>query len=272
MGLAIGHTGRVLALAFSPFFPETLLVVGNSGFAIWRVCASGEGGTAPGEAASGAAACVAVYESPFCADALYTCGCWSPVKPGVVLLGRADGRLEAWDLTDRSHQAAMVAPVAPCALTALAVSPASSGGRAARQLVAAGDAGGTLRLLELPRALRRRGHAEFKAMAALLAQEQSRLAEVGRRAAKRAAEARAAAERARAEAAAAERAARPKAAEAGRAAAGEADQDEGDPVAAAEARYLAFEAEWRERLGAAGVACTPGGAAVSTLPAPVAAT
>lgn len=79
---------------------------------------------------------------------------------GMIILGRQDGRLEAWDLLDRTHQPCMVAPVAPGALTTLAVSPLAGGSSsraaaAAPQVLAVGDAAGMLRLLELPRALRR---------------------------------------------------------------------------------------------------------------------
>lgn len=194
---------------------------------------------------------IAKCHLPACVPACLLC----PIglsAAGVVIIGRADGRLEAWDLLDRSHQAAMVAPVAPCALASLAPSPAASAssGRAAPQVLAVGDAAGTLRLLELPRALRRRGHAEVKAMGALLAREQERLAEVLRRAEARAAEARAVADRQRAEAAAAAQgAARRQQQEAAAARAGQqvgGEEEEG--VDAAERRYLALEAEWREKL------------------------
>lgn len=186
-----------------------------------------------------------------------------------MVLGRADGRLEAWDLLDRSHQPTMVAMVAPCALTTLAASPAAAGGapgssRSAaghHQLLAVGDAAGTLRLMELPRALRRRGHAEVRTMASLLAQEQERQGEVARRAEARAAQARAAAERARAEEAAAAMGAARHAQQAVAAAAAHTaaqciEGEEESPQAAAERRYLALEAEWRNLLlgGDGGVA------------------
>jgi hypothetical protein len=177
----------------------------------------------------------------------------------VVLLGRQDGRLEAWDLLDRTHQAALVAPVAPCALLALAVTPAvpslggsssssaSKAASAAPQLLVVGDAAGTLRLLELPRALRRRGHAEVRAMAALLQREEERLGAVARRAEQRLAEQREAAERQRAAATAAALGAARRQQREGAAAApaGEEDDQGQDGSAAAEARYLALEQQWR---------------------------
>ena len=42
--LTAGHTGRVAALAFSPFLSDALLVVGDSGFTVWRVPASSTSG------------------------------------------------------------------------------------------------------------------------------------------------------------------------------------------------------------------------------------
>lgn len=145
------------------------------------------------------------------------------------------------------HQAVVVAPVAPCALTALALTPppaAGAGSRgAAAQLVGVGDAAGTLRLLELPRALRRRGHAEVKAIGALLSREQERVAEASRRTEQRAVEQRAAA-------AAAQAAARRKQQEASAAAKEVHVDKEKQGSDAAEQRYQELEERWRERMAA----------------------
>lgn len=46
---------------------------------------------------------------------------------GVVLLGRLDGKLEIWDLLDRTHVPVVVASVSPAALMALAFSPGPAG-------------------------------------------------------------------------------------------------------------------------------------------------
>ena len=162
-------------------------------------------------------------------------------------MGRADGRLEVWDLVDRTHQPAVVAPVAPCALTSLSVSPqpASSSSRAPQaQLVAVGDIGGTLRLVELPRALRRRGRTETRAMAALLRREEGRLAAVARRAEARLAEQRAAAEAHRAKAAAAQSAAQRQQQQQKEKKGAKDEEVEQSP----EQVYLALEAAWRAKL------------------------
>lgn len=188
----------------------------------------------------------------------------SSCPAGVAILGRQDGRLEAWDLLDRTHQPCMVAPVAPCALTTLAVSPLPAGGGSSRaaaaalQVLAVGDAAGTLRLLELPRALRRRGHAEGRAVASLLAREQERRAVMSARLERLAAQQRAAQ-------AAAQAAARKAQQEAAGGAQEVAEEDRAKAAAAAaEQRYLALEADWRARLlGSDAAAVTAGGDAAA---------
>jgi hypothetical protein len=84
-------------------------------------------------------------------------GCWSPSRPGVVLLTDQAGGVEAWDLLDRSHTPVLRAAAASTALSAvsLAMVPLPGSGAAALQLLAVGDSAGTLRVLELPRNLRR---------------------------------------------------------------------------------------------------------------------
>ncbi|PRW58624.1 flagellar inner dynein arm I1 intermediate chain IC140 [Chlorella sorokiniana] len=223
----------------------------------------GEGSSASG--GQGSDALVPIFESRL-PDALYSCGCWSPSKPGVVILGRQDGRLEAWDLLDRTHQPCMVAPVAPCALTTLAVSPLPSSGVSSRaaasapQVLAVGDVAGTLRLLELPRALRRRGHAETKAVASLLAREQARVALVSAHLERLAVQQRAA----QAAAQAAARKAQQEAAAGSQDAAQDDAAEAAAAAAAAEQRYAALEVEWRARLlGPAADAVAAGGDAAA---------
>ena len=61
---------------------------------------------------------------------------------GVLLCGRADGQLEAWDLLERTHEPAMVLSVCPVALSSLAFAtyelPVEALGGAMRRLLAAG--------------------------------------------------------------------------------------------------------------------------------------
>lgn len=102
---AAGRTGRVLALQPSPFLPDVLLAVSHCGFAVWRVKRRGSstgsggawdgsggawGGSGGAEVDSGveggmadgsSEALLPIFESRF-PHALYSCGCWSPSKPG----------------------------------------------------------------------------------------------------------------------------------------------------------------------------------------------
>lgn len=72
---AVGHAssscGRVLSLAHSPFLPNALLAVADCGFLVWQA------GETLGEP---------LFESRF-SEVYYTCGCWSPTKPGQRQLG-----------------------------------------------------------------------------------------------------------------------------------------------------------------------------------------
>jgi hypothetical protein len=176
---------------------------------------------------------------------------------GTIILGRHDGRLEVWDLLDCTHQAALLVPVAPCCITSLAVSPPPADSSRAQQLLAVGDASGTLRMLELPRPLRRRGRAEVKAMLALLQEEEDLLAVLAQRDADRLAEEKAAAEAAKAEKEAAQRAARRQQQEA-QAAASKQPKEEVEQELSPEEKYLAFEAYWRAKLLGAGTAAADG--------------
>ncbi|KAK9820498.1 hypothetical protein WJX72_010908 [[Myrmecia] bisecta] len=156
------HSGAVVMLARSPFFDDILLSVGDWTFGIWKETAH----SCP------------LFLSPFAA-AMYTAGCWSPTRPGVVFVGRADGVLEVWDLLDRSHEASMTAAPTSTAITSLAFSPAgapaTAGTRAVQQLLAIGDSLGVLHIMDLPRNLRRRVPNEIKTVSNFLKRELARL-------------------------------------------------------------------------------------------------
>lgn len=84
-------------------------------------------------------------------------GCWSPSRPGVLLLTDQSGGVEVWDLLDRSHVPVLRAAAASSPLSSLSLAMVAlpGSGSAALQLLAVGDSAGTLRILELPRSLRR---------------------------------------------------------------------------------------------------------------------
>lgn len=97
-----GHFGPICDLERSPFFPEIFLSAGGWSFHIWKEKIS-----------SGPLLSSAQLTSSV------TCAKWSPSRPGVFYIGRADGILEVWDLTDRSHCATSTQSVATSAISSI---------------------------------------------------------------------------------------------------------------------------------------------------------
>ena len=95
------HFRPCVSLEQSPFFPDIYLSVGDWSFNLW--C---EGVESP------------VFSSPF-SEAYLMAGRWSPTRPGVIVLSRADGSVDVWDLTDQSHKPSMSAPIASTKLTSM---------------------------------------------------------------------------------------------------------------------------------------------------------
>ncbi|CDJ36402.1 uncharacterized protein EMH_0083420 [Eimeria mitis] len=52
--------------------------------------------------------------------ASYSCGLWSPSRPGVLFLGRIDGNLEVWDIRDQLQKPTTTSAVSATQLTSLA--------------------------------------------------------------------------------------------------------------------------------------------------------
>ncbi len=96
------HYGSICDLERSPFFPEIFLSAGGWSFNIWK-----EKMTA-GPLVSSAPS-----------NSNVTSAKWSPSRPGVFYIGRADGVLEVWDLADRSHSATSFQSVATSAISSI---------------------------------------------------------------------------------------------------------------------------------------------------------
>jgi hypothetical protein len=102
-----------------------------------------------------------LFSSPYTPERLTT-GCWSPTRAGVLFLARADGSVDVWDLTDRTHEpSTSFNVVGGSAVTALSMFSQQS-----TQMLAAGDDQGTLHVMEIPRNLRRPHNSEKAAMCA----------------------------------------------------------------------------------------------------------
>ena len=90
---------------------------------------------------------VSIFSSPF-TTSYFTCGMWSPSRPGVILLGKVDGTVDVWDFTDQSHMPSMTAPVASSKITSMSFRDGS--------ILAVGDEKGNLHIVEMPRTLRKK--------------------------------------------------------------------------------------------------------------------
>ncbi|RLN02703.1 hypothetical protein BBJ28_00011642 [Nothophytophthora sp. Chile5] len=127
------HSRPILGLCPSPFFPSIFLTASESHFHLWNVAHQHEAGRgsdaagAPGGASNGP-----IFVSPLTSSAI-TCVAFSPSRPAVIFLGKADGMLEVWDFLDQSHRSSLSIGVTACALTSIEFRP---------QLVSAVNASG----------------------------------------------------------------------------------------------------------------------------------
>jgi len=160
------HSGQVVAVERSPFFPDIILSVGDWTFKIFK-----EGISTP-------------LFSSHSADTYLVTGCWSPTRPGVIYTAKQDGTMEVWDLLDRSHEASMLATVTSFSITSMKFWPQTQ----TQQLLAVGDSSGVLHIMELPRNLRRALPNEKVIMKNFFDRELARVEDVDARVAVRSAE------------------------------------------------------------------------------------
>ncbi|KAM3568079.1 hypothetical protein VYU27_009794 [Nannochloropsis oceanica] len=138
------HHGAILSLQRNPAHPKFYLTIGD-----WRAALWTEDLRSP------------IFTTPFLSSPLMA-GCWSPTRPGVFFVARKDGMVEGWDLLSRQGERAFAHKVGDTALTSLAIQGPSSSTSApcnslpeegkeggSGRLMAVGDEGGTVALLEL---------------------------------------------------------------------------------------------------------------------------
>ena len=154
------HAGPARSIDRSPFFPDVLLSVGDWTFKLWK-----EGEKNP------------IFSSPS-ADAYLTAGAFSPTRPGVLFTAKQDGTVDVWDLLERSNEAFHTARVNSAPLSVFKFWP---GGDKKTQLLAVGDNGGVLRVMDLPRSLRKPVAREKDLMEKFLAREMERVADASAR-------------------------------------------------------------------------------------------
>ncbi|KAI9344780.1 WD40-repeat-containing domain protein [Zopfochytrium polystomum] len=135
------HFGPISDLQRSPFLPDILLSVGGWSFHIWK---------------EKNFACP-LLSSPTATSYLIS-GRWSPTRPGVFYISKADGTIEIWDLVDQSHQPTTIQNVSSIGISCMSVHQYKGGG--AQQFLGAADDEGTLHVLEVPRNLAKEGKNE----------------------------------------------------------------------------------------------------------------
>lgn len=102
-----------------------------------------------------------------------TAGAWSPTRPAVVLVSRADGHIIGWDFTDSSSRPSYELKATHARVTTIEFL-ASGASNTRQQLLAVGDETGTLHVFEVPRALVRPVPREEVLMTTFFDREQQR--------------------------------------------------------------------------------------------------
>ncbi|GMF43162.1 unnamed protein product [Phytophthora fragariaefolia] len=138
------HSRPILGLCASPFFPSIFLTASESHFHLWNV-AQHEGGATVDATNQVTASNGPIFVSPLTPSAI-TCAAFSPTRPGVIFLGKADGMLEVWDFLDQSHRSSLSIGVTACALTSIEfrspIVTTNASGSAANASAASGAGGG----------------------------------------------------------------------------------------------------------------------------------
>ncbi|XP_064386318.1 dynein axonemal intermediate chain 3-like isoform X2 [Halichondria panicea] len=148
------HNGPVSCVERSPFFRDIVLSVGGWTWAIWREGSKGD----------------ALLKSHSSSVQL-TGGAWCPTRPGVFFVTKANGNVDVWDLMDRSHEPLLAQNVSPMCITSVYPWPLTS----KQLMLAVGDSGGTLHILEVPWSLSHPSSNEVSIMKSFFEREEKRL-------------------------------------------------------------------------------------------------
>lgn len=116
-----------VSLDRSPFFEDILLTVHDFHFSIWRLDID-----------------VPIFSSCLLKNSQFTCGAFSPYRPGIIIFGRNDGWLDIWDFLDQSHKCTLQYNVVTYGVSFIKFHEAM------HTILGVGDENGTLHILELP--------------------------------------------------------------------------------------------------------------------------
>lgn len=158
--MAPDHPRPCVALQPSPFFPNLLLSVGDWSFQLWMLGRE-----------------VPIFSSPAASTSLSS-GRWSPTRPGMLFVGKQDGSMDVWDLTDSSYKPALTCTVASTQVTELEFLSGSAASSKS-QLLAVGDLLGNLHVFDIPRSLWK-AHPEERQLMANFVQREVQRVDYGR--------------------------------------------------------------------------------------------
>lgn len=165
------HFSSCVALERSPFFPDVLLSLCDTGLNLWK-----EGIAEP------------ILQSPLSTGpAHFTCAAWSPTRPAVLILAKMDGTLDIWDFIDQSHKPVSAISVSSCAITSIQFRHRERTSKATSDeddspVLALGDENGNLHVVAVPPDFCRPSLKEKEIMGHFLERELRRLDSVRDRA------------------------------------------------------------------------------------------
>ena len=152
------HAGPGYSVERHPQIADVYLTVGDWGFKIWRA-----GLDAP------------ILASPY-QDVHVMCGRWSPTRASVVFVGTSDGKIQAWDLLDRSHEPVLVHQLIQDAVTCIEFKPIPEKRPPSfQQYVVLGTKLGTFHWYALPKVFTKGSSAELRNFRQLLEREVRRV-------------------------------------------------------------------------------------------------
>lgn len=127
-----------IKLERSPFYPELLLNITDYHFTIYQ-----QNSDKP------------LFRSSYTSESLITCGSFSPSRPGVLLIGRSDGKIDIWDFIDQSNKPSLSVDLQiQTFLSALEYQVRDKEKMKSDQLVAVGDGQGVVRIFTVAKNLR----------------------------------------------------------------------------------------------------------------------
>jgi len=132
--MAKDHNRPCVALAKSPFFEDTIVSVSDWSFHIWKLDSDKP-----------------IFSSPD-ASTYLTGGSWSPTRPGMLMISKADGCIDVWDFTDSSYHPSATLMTTPSRITSFSFLTGKTS-TTKQQLLAVGDIAGSLHVFDVPRNL-----------------------------------------------------------------------------------------------------------------------